>query len=661
MPNNETFITKPIKDLKGLNFFVDDYQRGYKWTVQQVLDLLNDIYTYEPRKSTAEELKAYVDQFDFKNKPSIEQLQGHINKFQEDFYCLQPVVVKKHPDHEKKYELIDGQQRITTLYIILSILNENQYSIEYKTRKRSKLFLEKISANGLQDCNDYIEKINVEDTAQIENKVDQYWKDFYAKKEEDNIDNFFFTGAYITINAWLHKSQRDRQRLLKNILNHTKIIWYEVQNLDIDSRDIFSNLNMGKIPLTNAELIKALFLLKRTDNENRVATELMQREIASEWDKIENTLQSDNFWHFLTPEKNSNPTRIELIFDLISGKKSNKKEDHFHAFRFFDRKLNSKREERNGNDEEVSPLQKIENAWRDVNSYFLMFKEWYEDRELFHLIGYITTVYVEDLKNLEAIIQLYTVNKITKSDFRNKLKTTIKEDLNKDIKVPGGNNTNKISVDELNYEEHSSQIKKLLLLFNILVVQQASLTNRFNFFQYNHQNASLEHIHAQNSELLNTKDQWIQWLKEARKIVERLNLSQEESILQEIDDITKELPTIKNLNEMNSLEPLFQKITGLFQDEGVENTHELYNLALLDKNINSSLNNAIFPQKRERLLQTAKGKNVFIPPCTLNVFLKRYSKSTTHFHYWGVEDRKAYRDEMSKVLSDFIVFPNLEK
>src|SRR5690554_1936 len=181
MPNNETFITKPIKDLEGLNFFVDDYQRGYKWTVQQVLDLLNDIYTYEPRKSTAEELKTYVDQFDFGNKPSIEQLLGHINKFQEDFYCLQPVVVKKIPGNEKKFELIDGQQRITTLHIILSILKENKYSIEYKTRERSKLFLEKISANGLRDCNDYIEKINIEDTAQIENNVDQYWKDFFLK------------------------------------------------------------------------------------------------------------------------------------------------------------------------------------------------------------------------------------------------------------------------------------------------------------------------------------------------------------------------------------------------------------------------------------------------------------------------------------------------
>lgn len=651
MPNNETFITKPIKDLKGLNFFVDDYQRGYKWTVQQVLDLLNDIYTYEPRKSTAEELKAYVDQFDFKNKPSIEQLQGHINKFQEDFYCLQPVVVKKHPDHEKKYELIDGQQRITTLYIILSILNENQYTIEYKTRERSRLFLEKIKNEGLKNYEEYITGTKIESSETITNSIDNYYEK-EIDREDKNIDNYFFSGAYITTQVWFQNNNIDTERLLNNVMNHTKIIWYEVQNTGIDSRDIFSNLNMGKIPLTNAELIKALFLLKRTDNENIVSTELMQREIAAEWDKIENTLQSDKFWHFLTPEKNSNPTRIELIFDLISGKKSNKKEDHFHAFRFFDRKFNVK-------DEKTSSIEKIENAWRDVNSYFLMFKEWYEDRELFHLIGYITTT---GIKNLETIIQLYRDKKLTKSDFRNKLKEIIKEDFDKHLLKAGKeNNSTTNTVDNLNYEEHSLLLKNVLLLFNILTIQKSSKSNRFDFQWHNHQNASLEHIHAQNSELLNTKDQWIQWLKEARTIVERLNLAQKESVLQEIDDIIKELRTIKNLNEMNSLEPLFHKITELFQDEGVENTHELYNLALLDKDINSSLNNAIFPQKRERILEKTKEKNVFIPQCTLNVFLKRYSKSTTHFHYWGIADREAYRKEMSQILSDFIVFPNLEK
>ena len=49
------------------DFFIPDYQRGYKWTRIEVLKLLNDIW-------------------DFK--------LNHGNDDDSDFYCLQPVVVK---------------------------------------------------------------------------------------------------------------------------------------------------------------------------------------------------------------------------------------------------------------------------------------------------------------------------------------------------------------------------------------------------------------------------------------------------------------------------------------------------------------------------------------------------------------------------------------
>jgi hypothetical protein len=48
---------------------------------------------------------------------------------------------------------------------------------------------------------------------------------------------------------------------------------------------------MGKIPLTNSELIKALFLRERNFPGERELMELRQMQIASEWDRIENTLQ----------------------------------------------------------------------------------------------------------------------------------------------------------------------------------------------------------------------------------------------------------------------------------------------------------------------------------------------------------------------------------
>jgi uncharacterized protein with ParB-like and HNH nuclease domain len=104
-------LIKSINDLLKEQFFVPSYQRGYRWTPLQVTELLNDIW-------------------DFHRKD---------NKAKEEFYCLQPIVVTK---HNSEWELIDGQQRITTIYLILQylkqileILGKKTYDLRYETRK----------------------------------------------------------------------------------------------------------------------------------------------------------------------------------------------------------------------------------------------------------------------------------------------------------------------------------------------------------------------------------------------------------------------------------------------------------------------------------------------------------------------------------------------
>ena len=82
--------TKLVGFVQG-KFYIPSYQRGYRWQKDQVYRLLDDIYTNGAKS-----------------------------------YCLQPVVVRKHDD---RYELIDGQQRLTTLYILLKYIQK-----EYKPR-----------------------------------------------------------------------------------------------------------------------------------------------------------------------------------------------------------------------------------------------------------------------------------------------------------------------------------------------------------------------------------------------------------------------------------------------------------------------------------------------------------------------------------------------
>lgn len=273
--NDNQIGLKTIGKLSGLSFFIPNYQRGYRWTRQQVKDLLNDINEFDASK--------------------------------DGFYCLQPLVVRLRNEndivakiHERnklsaireilnksvgKWEVIDGQQRLTTIYIILRCLDSDEsYSLEYATRAKSREFL-----------------LN----------MDKY-------DERDNIDFYYMAQARKTVNEWL-KPDFDKGAFLDKLKNKVNFIWYE--SVDEDPIKVFTRLNIGKIALTNSELIKALFLNRSNfAGKSTDSLRLRQQEIASEWDKIEYTLQSDEFWLFLHDKGYDRPTRIDFIFDLICSR-----------------------------------------------------------------------------------------------------------------------------------------------------------------------------------------------------------------------------------------------------------------------------------------------------------------------------------------------------
>ena len=108
----------------------------------------------------------------------------------------------------------------------------------------------------------------------------------------------------------------DENEFQTKFIRKTSFIWYE--SVEEDPIKVFTRLNIGKISLTNAELIKALFLNRsnfRSEDDNHLI--LRQQEIASEWDAIEYSLQKDEFWLFLNSPGYHRPTRIDFIFELI--------------------------------------------------------------------------------------------------------------------------------------------------------------------------------------------------------------------------------------------------------------------------------------------------------------------------------------------------------
>ena len=121
-------------------------------------------------------------------------------------------------------------------------------------------------------------------------------------KKNENIDFHYMYNAFQYINTWFEDITTG-DKLLKtiNLYKHfgekVKFIWYEVNTTE-DSTELFTRLNIGKIPLTNAELVKALFLSK----DNNTITDEKQLEIATSWDIIEKELHNKDLWAFLTNE-----------------------------------------------------------------------------------------------------------------------------------------------------------------------------------------------------------------------------------------------------------------------------------------------------------------------------------------------------------------------
>ena len=630
---------KSISELFGMKFYIPNYQRGYRWKKQQVKDLLDDI-----------------DEF-------ISKSNG--NNPQNNFYCLQPLVVKETvPNKEKliselpkeaedgnilckvkktinentRWEVIDGQQRLTTIYILLAVLkNEKSYGIEYETREGSKGFLLKINKD----------------------------------EAGENIDYYHIVEANNTIYEWFNGKDDEYKKQFKDtLLNKVQFIWYES---DEDSIKVFTRLNIGKIGLTNAELIKALFLNRSNfAGEDNEKVRLKQYETASQWDRIEYTLQNEEFWLFLHDTGYSNPTRIDFIFDLICNMnkldsfidwKGNKETFigtyKYRTFRYFNAYFHSdkaKNEAQNNNT-------LIEQCWAEIRHIFQTFEEWFNDLELYHYVGYL--IATTGSQNLKGLIEKWDEAK-DKQAFEHYLKEEIKKrigdckDLSKQYDEDGCSS--------------KTACKPLLLLHNIQTIilqNKNSIDNyklgvfyKFPFHLYKIEKWDVEHIDSNTENDLTEKDAQNEFLlnvyngvspEEQKKIEEFINDKDPEKNY--FSDLQK------NINKLND-----HKLND-------KEKNQICNFTLLDSSTNRSYGNSIFSAKRRIIIGKDKGKLIpipkirnnklfvdkdskdaqssFIPPCTKNVFLKCYSSASESPNYWEKSDAEAYLDDILNTLKDF--------
>ena len=551
---------KGVGDLLDYKFNVPAYQRGYRWSERQVVELLEDIEDFHKKS----------------------------NKKENEFYCLQPIVVS---EVNGEYVLIDGQQRLTTIYLLLTYLDNvmqtldyKKFEISYHTRPGSEEFL----------------------------------KDIDVSKKEKNIDYFHIVEAYEVISKWFeNKKGTEKVQLLTTLLdtsekaNNIRVIWYEITGSEEDLIDVFTRINIGKIPLTNSELIKALLLSEQAKITPLKVGQLRQLEIANEWDIIEQDLRNPEFWLFLQDVDSKYQNHIELIFAIVAGNMVNK--DPYFTFQYFNNRLKD-------NEDET-----VEILWGEIKKIYMQLKEWYSNREYYHLVGYLI------LNNFTIKELLDKSSKLDKSEFRTYLKGAILEGIN---------------INELEHYTYLSdriELRNILILFNVIsIIKSENPSLRFNFGQYKKQNWDIEHIHSVSSEIPEKRSHQIDWLNEV------YDFTTDSVLKDKIDSFLK----IKGDRDFDSI---YYEIVSKYSEDGKpKDVDDISNLALLDAKTNRGYKNAVFQIKRATIINKELCGQ-FIPLCTRNVFLKYYSPSVSQMTFWGKTDRAHYIDNLKSTLSNYLI------
>lgn len=585
MENDIILIPRLVSEIEG-TFFVPSYQRGYRWGKNEVSQLLDDIEEY------------------------LEKKQGT-----EDYY-LQPIVVKDKGNNT--YELIDGQQRFTTLKLIYLVLNEahptvfekSKFKIAYETRVATELFLE--------------DPLNTSDIKM-------------------NVDFSYIKNAFICIKEWFATEKHSRVSWLMKFYpfleDHLRIIWYEIPQ-NYDSISLFTRLNIGRIPLTDAELVRALIFRGKTDNR--------KIEWAYRWSIIEEKLQDDGFWFFLTnkfPELY--PNRIELLFDLIA-----RKDKEIHPAKNFTFNYYYNRIAKDNVSQDL--------LWQELWDTYNLLYEWYSNKLLYHRIGYL----IATNESLVDIRDLYfnsgqNGNPCNKKDFSSLLDKMIKARLD----------VSSNDFEQLSYSKtkEKNKISNILLLFNVIsTMNLENETQLFPFAKHKGKSWSLEHIHAQQDAGLKTESDWNQWAniyKEAlRTIIDNPTsffIPDEEGLESKIQEVNELLNTLdekmqKGLNrdDYNDLAASMGQFFKEFEED--DDLHSISNLALLGIKDNSTFNNAPFSVKRKRMLELDRDGS-YIPICTRRIFFKYYTDdAVVQFLRWTAIDKDSYLESIKSTITDYL-------
>ena len=529
-----------LMEYEADKFHIAAYQRGYKWASDEygaVTVLLNDLW---------------------------DAFQAFNNQERKEYY-LQYITLKKNTD-KRHLEVIDGQQRLTTLSILLSIFS-------------LKLEIDNISKNKLGYAireNFFDNHIYNSDNLKV--LLGKQWDNeqglFFSDDEAINTqDVYYLFHAAIKINNHLSIEDVSKQikPFYKFVLNNVKIIVNAVDQ--ISSEKVFSNLNSNKVPLTEAELIKGLLLTKYSrlhnkDEEKKHFREILEMRLSlgRQWDEMTSWSNQPEINSFFFRGEEGMTSLLTLVA-IQNGYKVEKKANpnDYPLFNFYHK------------------FGKTETVYKNLLSIYFVLNDWFKEDKIFNLLGYLFFAKGSDK---------------TVKDYLPKIgltKTNLLSNLIDDVKLLIPQNTEQLFYSN----QQDNEIHRALLALNIYF---DGIDNRFNYHRFIEEKWTLEHIFPQ------TPEGQGQILKEKDK-----------NIILEIlgDKATNEIKLIiaKAVRTTEEKE-IYQ--TAL---KSIGNLNSIGNMCLLTDKDNSSNGCGFFDEKRTNILERIR-KGSFVPKHTFDVFSK---------------------------------------
>ena len=606
-------------------FNIPEYQRGFKWSAQQVRQLLNDI-----------------DDFS-------------ITDDEELFYCLQNITLIQNKTNTEMLNVVDGQQRLTTTMLILVYLNETEKlknKLNYAVRVPSNNFIQQV-INERDDIMNLI--FTSTDFIEFNSGI--------GSKDYDHQDIYFMFSALREIEKWFLKKEmkhsKIRQSFKHKLLNHVKLIINEIRE-NISEQELFMNLNTGRVPLDGADLVRAILItrvakheMEGFDQKNvKDIVRLNEKRIRIGWelDEINQWWNNKNVKEYFKPfvkiktdksetiEFNTEINPINILYSLWVEQgvqnAENIKLDYFEP-------------------REINVLE----LYNSILALHRTLKDWFEDREIYHYLGMLANIKQSKNFKFHSIMSLWVEKRATRELFIDKVKTLIRVETFgsvslKDTSGKSGLNywVEKIKDFDQNvktnwYDDCPSDLENILVLLDIIELSKNKnlpflIPTHFRKFE-----EDKEHIYPCTPKKVKDLDKTrplsaIKQYLEKRKIEDHpFIITDEEWNLLEESDQEKKLIELSDF--INLKTPI----------------NSIGNIVLLHFSINRGFGNDYYIDKRRSVVNNIQ-YGEYVRQHTLNVFVKQNNDSND-LNEWTYEDIKTNANTIAEKINDF--FKEIEK